>query len=124
MREHFEAMLDADPEDWTCRAIYADFLEEQGEVVAAQCQRWMVERKRRPHTSSMTTMGWTWYYEKREGHDAPSDLTKNIAAALTLWQERIGEHFCYRTRQAAESALADALLRCGLITVTGTPAPP
>lgn len=36
MREHFEAMLDADPEDWSTRLVYADWLEEQGEVVAAQ----------------------------------------------------------------------------------------
>jgi uncharacterized protein (TIGR02996 family) len=47
-REDFEAALDRDPDDGALRLVYADWLEEQGDVELAYAQRWMARHGKRP----------------------------------------------------------------------------
>ncbi len=42
-RNDFETLLADTPEDWDLRAIFADWLEEQGDDKEAAAQRWQVE---------------------------------------------------------------------------------
>ena len=63
----FLQVLEANPEDWTARAIYGDWLEEQGKQKEAFCQRWMRSiKKRRPrHYTVNKREVWAWDWDKQ-----------------------------------------------------------
>lgn len=44
----FEAALDAEPEAWATRMVYADMLDEQGNAGYAAAQRWMAANELAP----------------------------------------------------------------------------
>lgn len=44
----FEHQLSLEPDDWTTRSIFADFLEDQGESALAVGQRWQAANKKHP----------------------------------------------------------------------------
>lgn len=54
-RDDWERQLDSDPSDTVTRSVYADWLEDHGEPVAAACQRWMVREGKWP------TIGTHWH---------------------------------------------------------------
>jgi uncharacterized protein (TIGR02996 family) len=45
VREDFERRLDAAPDDWALRLVYADYLEEQGEADGPRLLRWQALTK-------------------------------------------------------------------------------
>ena len=49
-RADFETTLAAAPQDWACRAVYSDWLEEHGFTEEAQRQRTMAAKHRLPPT--------------------------------------------------------------------------
>lgn len=77
----------------------------------------MVENKKHPHRSDGN--GWTWWgFDSVFGNKASP---RDSMLADNLYFSDDGPIGFSPTRQAAESALANALLRCGLIAVAGTP---
>src|SRR5437764_263567 len=102
------------------RLVYADWLEERNTVANARlavAQRWMVEHKRRPQRSSQTTyerfrwfraeMRLSWYYP-----DASLEVdlfTRMVEAHPEERSATAPRWLSYRTRRAAEEALAEAL---------------
>lgn len=44
----FEHQLSMEPDDWTTRSIFADFLDDQGESILADGQRWQVANNKHP----------------------------------------------------------------------------
>lgn len=116
--------LDEDPNDWSLRAIYADWLEEQGRDGEAAGQRWMIQHKKRPfrpqYSGVMTTNGarWWWYnLANRRPHsdglyedpwsDLPEDLFRKLIKGPPDSESYLSQ--TYRLRQRAEKALFKAL---------------
>lgn len=68
---HSSDLLEAlmlNPEDWTLRLVYADYLEEHGFLVNAKGQRWQAENKKTPfheklgnvNPTTKTRDWWVW----------------------------------------------------------------
>lgn len=112
MTDHteFESHLDAHPDDWEYRLVYADWLEEQGDPFC-ETQRWQVANKRRPLL--FLDGEWTWAAGKSINSDAPSFLPSSL---LRLMPE--GSVYCQTnpTRHAAELDLHNALVKAGVIS--------
>ena len=109
MRESFEAELDRDPANWGLKLIYADWLEEQGEHIAARGQRWMAENEKHPYCD-YERKTWNWYhviwYKWNAG--IPELLFYKLDK-LRNWKKWNIGWIEYPTRIAAESALAYAI---------------
>lgn len=98
-RDHFIAALDANPSDQVTRAIFADWLEEQGELVLAAGLRWMVTNGKWPARCILGLWGWYWLVEYDEEY--------------CLGGLGIDVFPFKRTRQEAEIALSEALTHGG-----------
>ena len=57
--EGLQKALDENPHDQTLRLILADWYEEQGRPWAAECMRWLVNRKGCPYYQG-TSYKWSW----------------------------------------------------------------
>jgi uncharacterized protein (TIGR02996 family) len=109
-RDAFEAALDADPDDWSLRLVYADWLDENGDADLARCQRWMAANRKRPVCRPPAFLhvadGWDWSL----GNES---LMYGIPRHLGKWMPWPGpsesSYREYPTRRAAERALATAL---------------
>jgi uncharacterized protein (TIGR02996 family) len=44
----FEAGLDRRPADWALRLVASDWLEENGDLLGAECLRWQAQKRKRP----------------------------------------------------------------------------
>jgi len=75
--EAFHRLLDADPDNFDARAIFADWLEEQGSWKAAG-YRWMWRNERRASPTKMYRK-WGWYYW---GHDPEPDLWREEGSGV------------------------------------------
>jgi uncharacterized protein (TIGR02996 family) len=103
----FEERLELNPADWTTRIIYADWMEEQGDHIAARGQRWMARHKKRPYWDCRSKT-WDWYYGKNLG-SWDSVIPINLLDKLRGWVRSGRSYQEYSTRIAAEAALAQAL---------------
>lgn len=72
----FICAIKKDPEDWVLRGVYADFLEEQGNYIDANGQRWQIENKKRPRyevlngdTSKTYALDIWWVWGNSEEHN-------------------------------------------------------
>lgn len=118
----FHAHLDAHPDDWEYRLVYADWLEEQGDPFC-ETQRWMVANGKcpvsKPSGVTYTPQGamasnwhhgvWDsgeWYPHLDECHCLPEKIMKLITRTLRYWG---------LTRHAAELDLHNALVKAGEI---------
>ena len=116
MQQKFEAMLDEKPSNWSLRAIYADWLEEHGMEAEADCQRWMVERKKHPHHAYSVLRCfnvWEWYLQKKYSHIKTKVLQPYLFNQLRSSLKPMHYSGCkeYRLRREAEADLAQALQR-------------
>lgn len=114
----FSQHLDTHPEDWTTRLVYADWLEEQGRYAEAECQRWMVRKKRKP----FHFIQWSWSDKDKavSADKSPSLLPGRVYKALPDASEEVSSREEYRwrlflTRREAETSLCKALIECGEI---------
>lgn len=111
----FHAALDAAPDDWSTRLIFADFLDEAGRRAEAACQRWMAVNEKRALFSDDEAL---WYDDKIYGlgsYDPLSDLPTYLFEELTgIELVPIGKAR-YPSRRDAEAALCAALEK---VTVT------
>lgn len=116
--DSFSAHLDAHPDDWAHRLVYADWLEEQGRDAEAECQRWMVREG-----VHWCPYRWSWWSEEYfPDVPHPGRLPLRVfncidAGGPTIYISERGEFVCYRTRHDAEADLCLALVACGEICV-------
>jgi hypothetical protein len=106
---HLQEHLDGAPGDAEARLILADLFEDQGDLAAARCQRWLAEHKKWPDADldAFLLKGWHWW--------AAPDLRNRSREHAVLPEEvqahMPGERWLYRTRSEAEAVLAAALSR-------------
>lgn len=93
-KDDFERLLDRSPHDWQTRLIYSDCLEEEGDLLLAEAQRWMVEQRFAP---CCIPDGWGWFFFWRENLQLRSELGL------------MHRCYCYSLRREAELAMARVL---------------
>ena len=113
--------LIANPDDWEYRLIYADWLDEQGDEVAANGQRWQVVSEKYPEEiedAGVTTFDF-WSEVQSEGENETTVLAQMVIDAMehgtNRWSGRpmsFREHY---TMQEAELALAKSLHELGIV---------
>ena len=111
--DDFEAQLDADPRDWTCRLAYSDWLEEHGRQAEADMQRWLVKEKRCSVAPWLNPLASLWTNQARwpnktydDGDEIPNGIFRWLSAEKQT-TDSITEH--YASRRAAEADLCQAL---------------
>jgi len=113
-----QRMLDADPSNADTRLVLADLLEEMGEVVRAEGQRYQATKKKRPFEPDKERdddpFNFFWYADYYGANtpiqDPESDLPSEVFAAIKTDDDQ-KTHKGFRTRQDAELALAEALAK-------------
>jgi uncharacterized protein (TIGR02996 family) len=121
--DDFQAKLDADPDDWQTRLVFADWLEERGDPRAEGYRALGVSRKR-PHsmqyqsTKKSNTRLWWWEDSTADssngGHCVLSD---DWAAALDIrrskdgFYPRVSDKQGPNTRREVEDAAARAFAK-------------
>jgi uncharacterized protein (TIGR02996 family) len=129
--DDFSAALDANPEDWQTRLVYADWLQERGDP-RAEGYRALGARRLRPRPDKQETdVGrrfFTWFLRERqtsrkfhpnslpgewqalvEGGEQMSDAGEVIDPEST--HPGAGEWIDFRTRREAEDAAARAFVK-------------
>jgi len=104
--DQFQHHLDAHPDDWECRLIYADWLEEQGDPFC-ETQRWMVRTEYHHHFDETEGDNHKWM-----AFSANGDM--NIKCRHLSF-DGIGGLSMYPTRHVAELDLHNALAKAGVI---------
>lgn len=110
----FESALDESPDDFELMAVYADWLEERGDDLAA-AYRWCVENRKRPAKNARYKKlgpsfgdGEFFWHRKCDWWDSepemqiPIQLVESIKGRLATFTE-------HPTRRAAMAELAKAL---------------
>lgn len=108
--EAFEAILDDDPQDWDTRLRLADALDEVGETVRGNGQRWMGVHRKRAYQPPIGVPAHCWYDDSRTYpvRDPESDIPLRVLRSMVGGgcDDQLQK---YATRLAAELALAHAL---------------
>lgn len=78
----FWAAMEKTPECLTLRSAIADYLEEQGDTDGAECLRWSIAKRRRPHsmdTIDTSHVAWSWEFRPTTAHtELPPQLRWRI----------------------------------------------
>jgi hypothetical protein len=108
MLETFYEDLNKNPEDWSLRAVVADWYEDNGQLEGAVAQRWMVENRKRPYHGSSGTFTWFNLDSIDPGlGDPESDIPGAIYQHLT--GQETANHKTYDKLLEAETDFARAL---------------
>jgi uncharacterized protein (TIGR02996 family) len=103
----FQTHLEQSPDDWEMRLVYADWLEERGESIQANGQRWQVEHKKYPENSQKQIhirFPFTWYSYRDDPDDVPLQVLIEMDG-----ETKDAEFREFKTQVNAETALAKAL---------------
>jgi uncharacterized protein (TIGR02996 family) len=107
--DDFQTVLDANPEDWQTRLVFADWLEERGDPRAAG-YRALATLRVRPH--SVAAHWWSNDAEKDwTAHSGYNLLPKDWYALTTPSMESQSCHCDFETRSIAEDTAARAFAR-------------
>lgn len=132
--QHFQTHLEQSPNDWGARLVYADWLEERGESIRANGQRWQVENgkhaqlgyvaskpPREAEEAEDETFNW-WNAPKYRW--TPLKWQVSIEIFGFLWdsnkawtgdfRRQSDSWVGFKTRQTSETALANALHKLGI----------
>jgi uncharacterized protein (TIGR02996 family) len=111
--EQLHLYLDREPGDLSARLVLADLLEEQGQLVESQFQRWLVRHQCWPdgNLDEFQLTGWHWWSSvgesSRHRHHAVLPTSVQIHMPFREW--------IYNSRKQAEAALLEVLLRTDLL---------
>lgn len=107
----FERGLDAEPENWNLRLVYADWLDEHGDQELAFAQRWMAKYQKRPSDNQIMRRpgepmnyypnSWMWW---ESGNVDPMSV---IDRKLLDKAAPNNQPAYWTSRQRAERALAE-----------------
>lgn len=112
----FREQVDANPEDWNLRLVYADWLDEQGRDVEASGQRWQAANRRRPYGRQWS--GPSYEMDKWLSH-LPDEVFK-VLYNPQGWPR--GNTIVYESPGEADAELARALAT--IATSAPAPSPP
>ena len=109
-RDAFQQILEATPDAWETRLIYADFLDDIGEHVLAAGQRWQAREKKCalivPLSTGSLVKRYMWFDEPILGPTGNENISGKIF--LQLAGEQIWFVY-YETNADADTALAHAI---------------
>lgn len=113
--DDFQAALDAHPDDWQTRLVFADWLDERGDPRAAGYRALGVLR-RRPQFDTAPDVYWYFANDRTDRHQYADPLHERRALIPTDWFRLAapGRDFWtsgFDTRRAAEDAAAEAFAR-------------
>lgn len=113
--QDFERQLDADPHDWEQRLIYADWLEERGEMVRANGQRWQgLNERGSKATDSGRRPVWLSDAVKIYSNSFPYECVPH-ACVIAMTGSKLKECIGFDTRREAEDSLALELDRQNIV---------
>jgi uncharacterized protein (TIGR02996 family) len=103
------AALDQDPTDALARVALADWYEEQGDTLAAQACRWILEKGKRPYDYG-DGRGWRWWCRHLGGRMDYDDLPEPLFRMIpqTPSNDLPDQKRVFPSRRAAEEALIAA----------------
>ena len=97
-----------DSPDPAHKLVYADWLEERGEVDLAHAYRWAASRGLHPHLAAARR--WArWFAPTRGKRSAPNRLPRVVYGQLKRRENRLGGFKQYKSLHAAFARLAEAL---------------
>jgi uncharacterized protein (TIGR02996 family) len=96
--------LTTQPDDWATRGILADWYEEAGQHGAAACLRWMIQRRKRPYSSTRGTFHWFNAPRVTTDNDPESDIPEPV---YELLGETAGLENVFRTYSTLRAADED-----------------
>jgi uncharacterized protein (TIGR02996 family) len=102
-----QAQLDKQPDDAASRMVLADLLEDQGQVDAARCQRWLAERRKWADSDlkAFNLTGWHWW----SCPDLPNRFREHAVLPEEVQHHMPRGEWLYPSRADAEATLARAL---------------
>ncbi len=109
LNDEFIVRLDEQPYDWHTRLVYADWLEERGEAILANGQRWMVANQKFTKEPR-----FEWWSEKQWDLDNHDVLPHGIYKRLHSYDGKFWIRF--ENRVEAETSLAKSLHQLGIIS--------
>jgi hypothetical protein len=109
--EAFFADLERDPQDWPLRGVLADWYEDNGRPELAECLRWMIRKRKRPHHRVKGTYVWFNADANQDlsGDDPESDLPGAVYKRVAGGLEQ-GGHKSFPSLRAAEESFQAAWL--------------
>ncbi len=117
VRDEFQKHLEQNPKDWETRLVYADWLEEVGDLILANGQRWQVEfMKHAEQVRGVKGYQWTFDSEFRAEYDLPAIMRIRIVSELLDVIEGVPKSRDYETILDAEIHLANALSKLEIIS--------
>jgi hypothetical protein len=104
MLDAFYDELADNPDDWAVRGLLADWCEDNNLAQWAECLRWMIRHRKRPHRSS-GSLGFTWFNADKLPDMVTEDPESNIPGKV--WDlldhgQQAARHKAYPTLRAAE----------------------
>jgi uncharacterized protein (TIGR02996 family) len=119
----FEFLLAINQTDWNTRVIYADWLEEQGEHVRANGQRWQAKNKKHPrkwdkhNDTTLQAIKNLWFWFDDQIDDWANCLPQHIFIEIGFQFPHSGykDFRFYRTCKNAEIDLALGLQKKNII---------
>jgi hypothetical protein len=134
----FTNQLDINPDDWSLRAIWSDWLEDHNYNTEAYTQRWMLRWKRRPVPNQMvaygtdtsdgydeTFLGWAFFTDRFKPHGWYT-IPRWVLNLMWCPDNQGGGNYwndskVYSSRRMCEAQLGIALLKAEEILETGLP---
>jgi uncharacterized protein (TIGR02996 family) len=92
------------PDDWSLRAIAADWAEDHGETNLAECLRWMIRHRKRPYRSARNLACWFDADRIDPGlGDPESDIPGQLFELLPFGEQQANHRIFINVRQAEEA---------------------
>lgn len=113
----FEQHLEANPDDWMYRLIYADWLYEHHAIIESEGQRWQIENELHPRKNLENGIFDWWFFDTNSIHTLSADIFKQLRSYSVHKKSRRRKlaFKSYRSMQSAETALAEALSELNIV---------
>ena len=106
--EQMARHIEQRPDDWDARLVYADLLDDHGEHVKANGQRWQAVNKRAPNNGGYVDGTAFWFVSRTPGcfDGLPYEILNRL--------DKPTIHGKHNSQQVAEDALAKRLHELGI----------
>jgi hypothetical protein len=108
------AAVRSEPENWDLRRVLADALEEAGLGEAANGHRYQAREQKCPLYDKQYYQTWDWWTERAELYGVAHNLDRLMFSELGDWLTVQNLWRGWATCDAAEAALASALVKIGI----------
>lgn len=121
MKEQFETRLEKHPDDWDTRLVYADWLDEEGDHVAANGQRWQAHNhKCNKWMPGLTQPCWMLAGMGIAPNYPTECINEHLISYITSqYGRKLDLSIGFSSRVKAEAALAEALHALSIVGEEG-----